>query len=658
MTIEAGQVLNERYRLIRPLGQGSQASVWVAEHLALSTQVAVKLIDPELAKKDDALERFRREATAAAHLRSAHVVQILDHGIEGNQPFIVMELLEGEDLFERLERRRRLSLQETSRIVTHVSRALGRAHAAGIVHRDLKPENFFLISNEDEEIVKVLDFGVAKVSDPAKQTMKRTGVGTLIGTPHYMSPEQVKGIGEVDHRTDLWALGVIAYQCVTGDLPFDSEGVGDLLIKIATGEAPVPSKAMPELPPAFDAWFARACAHDAARRFASARDLAESLARVAGLSTDTPSVVGEPTAPKPPAALPRPTSRGSIPPSEKGKPGRGAAPSLPSIQTNDREPRSAPRAPLRSSPDADRTSAPPSVPRPPVSVRRPASAAPSAPEAAAAKTEPAPAKNEPAAAAAPATKARGVMHSIDPDDIVEDHGEELHEVEEHVEAKAAPPRSVPPRAAFESHEVHFESEVPPSMRQPAPSRPTPTRPATPVPVPAPAPAPSAPQAQPTPRALPVRAPTEAPRIVEGAHALPLSTVSGLASVSTPPELDGSERRRKLTRYFVFALLALTGGVVWTVVRSQIPPKEPEGATAPPASTEPASAQGSPLSPLDLAPRSSASAAQAVDPGRLSSGVAPLPPPPKATAPTGRPRPKKDDMTIEIPLPAEDVPPAP
>ncbi len=130
-----------------------------------------------------------------------------------------MELLDGEDLFERLAHRSRLSLRETSKIVTQVARALSRAHAAGIVHRDLKPENVFLCPNEDDEVVKVLDFGVAKVKDAAKVTMQKTGIGTLIGTPHYMSPEQVKGIGEIDYRADLWALGVIAFQCVTGELP-------------------------------------------------------------------------------------------------------------------------------------------------------------------------------------------------------------------------------------------------------------------------------------------------------------------------------------------------------------------------------------------------------------------------------------------------------
>jgi serine/threonine-protein kinase len=303
MPIESGRVLAERYRLVRPVGQGSQASVWVAEHLALNTNVAVKLIDPELAKKEDALERFKREATAAAQLRSAHVVQILDHGVDIEQPFIVMELLDGEDLFERIQARGRLTLRETSKIVTQVARALTRAHGAGIVHRDLKPENVYLVPNEDDEIVKVLDFGVAKVAD-AKRTMQSTGIGTLIGTPHYMSPEQVKGIGEIDYRSDLWSLGVITFQCVTGELPFDSEGVGDLLLKITVGEMPVPSKVVKSLPATFDAWFAKACDREPSKRYDSARDMAEALARAVGISVDEADRVR-----KPPQAVPRPITK-------------------------------------------------------------------------------------------------------------------------------------------------------------------------------------------------------------------------------------------------------------------------------------------------------------------------------------------------------------
>ncbi len=256
--------------------------MWVAEHLALGSQVAVKLIDPELAKQQDARERFAREATAAAKLRSAHVVHILDHGIEGEQPFIIMELLEGEDLFDRLDRRKKLTLSETSKIITQVARALMRAHAEGIIHRDLKPENVFLSKNEDDELAKVLDFGVAKVTMPAKAAMVRTGVGTLIGTPHYMSPEQVKGLTEIDHRSDLWSLAIITYQCVTGQLPFDSEGVGDLLIRITMSKPVTPSELNAELPPAFDEWFKKACAKDPDERFETAREMADALAKVIG----------------------------------------------------------------------------------------------------------------------------------------------------------------------------------------------------------------------------------------------------------------------------------------------------------------------------------------------------------------------------------------
>ncbi len=193
MAIEAGRLLSERYRLIRPVGQGSQASVWVAEHLALTTHVAVKLIDPELAKKESARERFRREATAAARkLRSAHVVQILDHGIDGDQPFIVMELLDGEDLFERLAHRGRLSLRETSKIVTQVApRPEPRPRRGHRASSDPQArEHVFLCPNfEDDEVVKVaFDFGVAKVKDAAKVTMQKTGVGTLIGTRPLREP--------------------------------------------------------------------------------------------------------------------------------------------------------------------------------------------------------------------------------------------------------------------------------------------------------------------------------------------------------------------------------------------------------------------------------------------------------------------------------------
>src|SRR5690606_32567987 len=149
-----------RYRLIRRLGQGSMGSLWEAEHVSLRTTVAIKLIHQNVQNENDATTRFLREARAAATLRSPHVVQVPDHGVHRGTPFIAMELLEGQSLSTRIKREGQLSPEFTSMILTHVARALTRAHEAGIIHRDLKPSNIFLISNDDEELAKVLDFGI------------------------------------------------------------------------------------------------------------------------------------------------------------------------------------------------------------------------------------------------------------------------------------------------------------------------------------------------------------------------------------------------------------------------------------------------------------------------------------------------------------------
>ncbi|HEU5077380.1 MAG TPA: serine/threonine-protein kinase, partial [Polyangiaceae bacterium] len=262
-----GLVLAGRYRLLHQLGQGGMGSVWTAEHLALHSLVAVKLLDEQIAKNPDAVERFRREAQAAATLRSAHVVQVLDYGVDGTTPFLVMEALKGEDLAARLQRSGRLEPMALFEIMQQVARAVGRAHEAGIVHRDLKPENVFLVDEGDHEIVKVLDFGIAKSVAPGfAPSATRTGV--TMGTPYYMSPEQAEGKREVDHRTDLWALGVIASECLTGVRPFDGQTFGELLLNICARPAPVPST-LAVVPPYFDAWFAKATDRDPARRFSS-----------------------------------------------------------------------------------------------------------------------------------------------------------------------------------------------------------------------------------------------------------------------------------------------------------------------------------------------------------------------------------------------------
>jgi eukaryotic-like serine/threonine-protein kinase len=255
-------------------------AVWLAQHLTLRSPVAVKLIDPEVAQNPEALSRFLREAQAAAALRSPHVVQILDHGVDGGVPFIVMELLDGESLASRLERVGRLSPEETARVLTQVARAMTKAHEAGVVHRDLKPDNIFLVVNDEEEIAKVLDFGIAKSqSHGIASVSSATRTGSVLGTPYYMSPEQAEGAKSVDHRTDIWAMGVIACECLVGARPFDAETLGALLLAICAREMPVPSRLGP-VPPGFDAWFARACARDVSQRYPSAKQAAQELRSV------------------------------------------------------------------------------------------------------------------------------------------------------------------------------------------------------------------------------------------------------------------------------------------------------------------------------------------------------------------------------------------
>jgi eukaryotic-like serine/threonine-protein kinase len=295
------KVLADRYRLARQLGKGGMGSVWLAEHLALNSWVAVKLMDPAIASTVEGAERFKREAQAAASLRSAHVVQVLDYGVHEDTPFLVMELLQGQSLADCIEREKRLSPERTLTIVTQVARAIGRAHAAGIVHRDLKPDNIFLIREDDQELAKVLDFGIAKTTGPRFGGME-TRTGVTMGTPYYMSPEQVEGKKALDHRSDLWSLTVIACECLTGLRPFDGETFGELLLNICARPVAPPSRLGFYLP-GFDEWFAKGTHRDPEQRFASAQELAAGLADVVqGRARPTPLTA--PQANGPDATLP------------------------------------------------------------------------------------------------------------------------------------------------------------------------------------------------------------------------------------------------------------------------------------------------------------------------------------------------------------------
>ena len=294
----AGRVLADRYRLVRLIGRGGMGAVWEAEHLALGTPVAIKLIKPELAEGEHARARFLHEARAAASLRGPHVVQILDYGVDEGEPYIAMERIEGESLADRL-RRGTLSPEELLGVVSQTCRAIAKAHAAGIVHRDLKPDNVFLGTDG----VKVLDFGIAKAVH--SDTMDaRTQSGAIVGTPFYMSPEQARDGSLADPRSDLWSVAVISYECLVGGRPFDSESLPALSVQILVDPIPVPSE-HGEVPPGFDAWFARATQRDPSLRFQSARELVEALAAALGLDA-----LSEASLPMPSAA---PRRRGLVP---------------------------------------------------------------------------------------------------------------------------------------------------------------------------------------------------------------------------------------------------------------------------------------------------------------------------------------------------------
>ncbi len=271
-----------RFQLIKKLGQGGMGSVWLARQTALDTECAIKFIEGDHAHVPEMQARFEREAKAAAALRSPHVVQIIDHAIWEGVPFIAMEVLVGEDLGKRLDRVGRLSPAQTVEVLGQVCRALTKAHQLGIVHRDLKPDNIYLVHDDDREIAKVLDFGIAK-SSKGMEAGSNTKTGAMLGTPFYMSPEQAQGTKAVDFRADLWSMAVIAYQCVTGQLPFQSEALGDLLMKIMVSPLPVPSH-VALVPPGFDAWFARASSRDPAGRFQSSREFHDSLSVALGVS--------------------------------------------------------------------------------------------------------------------------------------------------------------------------------------------------------------------------------------------------------------------------------------------------------------------------------------------------------------------------------------
>lgn len=293
MEPSAGTRVTDNVTLTRLLGEGGMGRVWLAHHESLDVDVAVKFVSPELADKDPGvLERFKREASLAAKIKSPHVVKIFDHGVTDGMPYIVMEQLDGETLGAKLDRGDRFTLRETGLIVSQVGQVLSEAHALGVVHRDIKPDNVFMIESGYELFVKVLDFGIAKETEvPA--TAELTSSGAIVGTPEYMSPERLLSTGSADARADLWALAVLAYHVLAGEVPFKGATLPALSISICGGRFGPPSDSRDDISDAVDAWFERAFNPVAEDRFAGIDEMTRSFRDLMGggslEQTDTPS---------------------------------------------------------------------------------------------------------------------------------------------------------------------------------------------------------------------------------------------------------------------------------------------------------------------------------------------------------------------------------
>ncbi len=277
-----GMLLTPSLRLERPFARGGMGAVWLADHLGLRTKVVVKFLVEEMTHNADAISRFTREAAAASQVKSPHVVQMIDHGVTaGGLAYIAMERLEGCSLAEHLARENVVAPRQVALVISQAAKALSRAHDARVVHRDIKPDNLFLCDDGNgEAFVKVLDFGIAKVVDKSAASSTRTGA--MVGTVYYMSPEQVVGHKDLDHRADIWSLAVVAYEMLTGVKPFEGETLGAISVAICAAKFEPVLGNRSAVPAEVDAVFAKAFAPDIAARYATIRAFADDLTRASG----------------------------------------------------------------------------------------------------------------------------------------------------------------------------------------------------------------------------------------------------------------------------------------------------------------------------------------------------------------------------------------
>ena len=352
LDLSPGVLIARRYRLERALGQGGMGIVWAAVHTVTQKRVALKFLKGPVGLRPELRRRFLREARAASAVVHPNVLEVHDvFELDDDTPVMLMDLLEGETLGQRIARQGKLSVVEAADIMVQVVSAVGTAHSVGVVHRDLKPENVFLVRSSGAPSVRVLDFGIAKLvgsEGAAVETAVITGTGSMLGTPCYMSPEQSFGEKDIDYRTDVWSLGCILYECLTGERALEGEGLGQIVRRLLSeGITPI-ATLVPDLPRELTELVERMLSRERDLRPRDLREVQEVLKGFAATSApEFGAPVSEPiTMPSgaPPAPVSAPTDSGDI--TQASNPNTGDATVCDTVKSAEPAPVQAPSTPL------------------------------------------------------------------------------------------------------------------------------------------------------------------------------------------------------------------------------------------------------------------------------------------------------------------------